>query len=693
MGLSVRLAGNSRRVAIATTAICLLCQRTQQVECFSGNSLNGGAATSATAVLVSGSHSKDEERQLLSALQSSGYARVLTEEESHSVHGGAVFVYELSRATGMLRLVSSPEVIEGNSNEFEAPRWIPMIRGEEKVLVENGWSFLDPDESEPMSAFDVDAANAEGQYRPKWGDSDDAVGSNSMQLSSLGYDIAPLPRDAILAEAKTLVACNEHSKGVLLDGQTDPPGCKMTSNGHDFRGAAGQADIPAGVFVCAIGGLPLFASTDLSHELSRATGMLRLVSSPEVIEGNSNEFEAPRWIPMIRGEEKVLVENGWSFLDPDESEPMSAFDVDAANAEGQYRPKWGDSDDAVGSNSMQLSSLGYDIAPLPRDAILAEAKTLVACNEHSKGVLLDGQTDPPGCKMTSNGHDFRGAAGQADIPAGVFVCAIGGLPLFASTDLSPMTGSSGWLTFTRPIGIDHVTHIEPDKESPDQRVEVIDARSFCHLGHYFGTDGYCINASALRFIPLENEDGDDNVPSASRPVSYRTLDYIENANGSPSTKLLKALLTKVVRYESVALGAGCFWHVEFALCCLPGVLATETAYAGGSTQSPTYRDVCNGNTGHAEVVKVIFDPDVLPYDVLFDCFLSMHDPTKVRSHGKHAEGIGQYRSCILCENPEIYQAALSALERCRQQLGKELSTDLRIIQQPTLDTSFGERWC
>ena len=521
MGLPVRLAGNSRRVAIATTAICLLCQRTQQVECFSGNSLNGGAATSATAVLVGESHSKDEKLQLLSALQSSGYARVLTEEDSNSVHGGAVFVYELSRATGMLRLVSSPEVIEGNSNKFEAPRWIPMIHGEEKVLVENGWSFLDPDESEPMSAFDVDAANAEGQYRPKWGDTDDAEGSNSMQLSSLGYDIAPLPRDAILAEAKTLVACNEQSKGVLLDGQTDPPGCKMTSNGHDFRGAAGQADIPAGVFVCAIGGLPLFASTDLS----------------------------------------------------------------------------------------------------------------------------------------------------------------------------PITGSSGWLTFTRPIGIDHITHIEPDKESPDQRVEVIDARSKCHLGHYFGTDGYCINASALRFIPLENSDGDYNIPSASRPLSYRSLDDIENANGSPSTKLLKALLDKAVRYESVALGAGCFWHVEFALRRLPGVLATETAYAGGSTQSPTYRDVCDGDTGHAEVVKVVFDPDVLPYDVLFDCFLSMHDPTKVRSHGKHAEGIGQYRSCILCENPEIYQAALSALERCQQQLGKELSTDLRLIQQPTLGTSFGKAWC
>ena len=510
---SARLA--SPRPAAFVAVICLLCQQLKQVECFSGISprQNGGAA-SATAVLI-GTHSKDEEVQLLSALQSSGYPRVLTEEDASSV----------------------------NSSNGPSP-------------------------------------------------------------------------------------------------------------------------------------LPVFA-----YEFSRATGMLRLVSSPEVLATDDNsKFEAPRWIPIIRGEEKVLVENGWSFLDPDESEPLSAFDVDAANAEGQYRPKWGGRDEGD-DEGLLLSSLGYDIRPLPRDVILSEAEAL--SNEYSKGVLLDGKTDPPGSKITSNGIDFRGAAGQADIPEGIFVCAIGGLPLFASTDLSPMTGSSGWLTFNWPISTDHVTHIEPERDSSDRRVEVIDARTKCHLGHYFGTDGYCINASALRFIPLEGtEEGSINVPNESRPLSYRIWDDLGDGNGSPSIRLLQALMDKNVRYESIALGAGCFWHVEFALRRLPGVLATETSYAGGGTQSPTYTNVCKGDSGHAEVVKVVFDPDVLPYDVLFDCFLSMHDPTKVRSHGKHAEGTGQYRSCIFCENPEIYQAALSALRRCRKQLGKDLSTDLRLMQQP-----------
>ena len=435
------------------------------------------------------------------------------------------------------------------------------------------------------------------------------------------------------------------------------------------------------------------SSLVFTYELSRAAGMLKLVSTTATTD---DEFEAPRWVPIVRGEEKVLVENGWSFLDPDESEPLSAFDVDLANLEGQYVPKWGGSGDEIGQQ-MMLSSLGYDIGPLAREDILSEADALT--NEQSKGVLLEGQTDPPGSKTTSNGYDFQGAAGQDDIPAGIFTCAVGGLPLFASTDLSPLTGSSGWLTFTRPISIDHVVHIEPEQGSSDSRVEVVDARSKCHLGHFFGSDGYCINASALRFIPLESLDKDiGNVPPMSRPVSYRSASW----NGcettcttipSPSIRSLKSMLDESVRYESVALGAGCFWHVEFALRRLPGVLATETAYAGGSTLSPSYRDVCEGRTGHAEVVKIAFDADILHYDVLFDCFLSMHDPTKVRSHGKHAEGTGQYRSSIFCENPEIYQAALSSLGRCRDQLGKDLSTDLRLIQKPTPGSPFGEGWC
>lgn len=442
------------------------------------------------------------------------------------------------------------------------------------------------------------------------------------------------------------------------------------------------------------------------YELSRATGMLKLVSSPAAPEGmKSSEmsnnksgvsFEAPRWIPAVRGEENVLVANGWSFLDPDESEPISAFDIDAADAEGLYRPKWGNdscaSDDTSNTaGSMDLSSLGFDISPMIKDDILAAAESLSQENEYSRGVLLDGKTDPPNTKMTCNGYDFRGSAGQVDIQSGIFVTAIGGLPLFASTDFAPTTGSSGWLTFSRPLATSHALHIDPEKDAMDRRVEVVCARSKCHLGHYFGPgEGYCINASALRFIPAERyDDVSYTLPIASRPTSWRPLDSHHDL--TPSHRLLKTVLEKQCKFEEVALGCGCFWHVEHALRRLPGVYTTQACYAGGHKDAPTYQDVCGGNTEHAEVVLVTYDPDVCPSDVLLDCFLSMHDPTMVRAHGKRSKNTGQYRSCIFFTNVEIEQVARGCMERCEHQLGKELRTDIGLMEQTTGNSGHG--WC
>ena len=422
------------------------------------------------------------------------------------------------------------------------------------------------------------------------------------------------------------------------------------------------------------------------YELSRATGMLKLVTCPKD-GGDSPSFDAPQWVPVVRGEENVLVANGWSFLDRDESEQLSAFDIDAANAEGLYRPKWGaetSTHAGAAASELKLSSLGYDIAPLEKECILAEADSLSNYNEYSRGVLLNGNTDPPNTKRTFNGYDFRGSAGQADVPSGIFTCALGGLPLFATTDLAPTTGSSGWLSFSRPIANDHVELLEPEKDSTDRRIEVVCARSKCHLGHYFGPgEGYCINASALSFLPIiclepevKSEFGLRVPPTASRPVSWRCLDF--NDGSTPSIRLLKSLLATPGRFESVALGAGCFWHVEASLRRLPGIVSTEAGYAGGNKVSPTYKEVCDGKTGHAEVVKIVYDPDVCPNNMLFDCFLAIHDPTKVRAHGKHSQS-GQYRSCMFVTSAEV-EHARSRLEKCREQLGKELSTEIRLVK-------------
>jgi methionine-S-sulfoxide reductase len=209
------------------------------------------------------------------------------------------------------------------------------------------------------------------------------------------------------------------------------------------------------------------------------------------------------------------------------------------------------------------------------------------------------------------------------------------------------------------------------------------------LGHYFGKgEGYCINASALNFIPKEqdgssasssNENHRTAVPMVG-PTSWRKLDFKMDRNPSPSLQLLKDVLDKHITSETIVLGAGCFWHVEFALRRLPGVILTHVGYAGGTTDAPTYAQVCDTDTGHAEVVQVTFDPHILTPRVLMDCFLTLHDPTKVRAHGKHAAGTGQYRSCVFVITAELEQIAQEAIHDCKVQLGKDLSTEVRRME-------------
>ena len=287
------------------------------------------------------------------------------------------------------------------------------------------------------------------------------------------------------------------------------------------------------------------------YEFSKATGMLKLILSSPAQEGRS---DAPRWVPVVRGEENVLVANGWSFLDPDDEndEPMMSLDGETT----VYRPKWGISDNDNNNNVLyatNLSPLGYDISSLTKDQILTEAEYLSQENNYSRGVLLDGKTDPPNTKTTCNGYDFRGSAGQADIPSGIFLTAIGGLPLFASTDLAPTTSSSGWLSFSRPLDISHVIRIDPEHKSTDRRIEVFCARSKLHLGHYFGpSEGYCINTSALRFIPVQSKDNDDLLipsyvlPAASLPISGDLLTK-SHCELIPSHRILKTILERYGR--------------------------------------------------------------------------------------------------------------------------------------------------
>jgi len=113
--------------------------------------------------------------------------------------------------------------------------------------------------------------------------------------------------------------------------------------------------------------------------------------------------------------------------------------------------------------------------------------------------------------------------------------------------------------------------------------------------------------------------------------------------------------------QAATFAAGCFWHVEEAFRCLPGVLATEVGYTGGHTENPTYEQVCTDKTGHAEVVRLEFNPEQISYEQLLDVFWDIHDPTTLNRQG---EDVGtQYRSAVFYHTPEQQAAAEAARQR------------------------------
>ncbi len=112
--------------------------------------------------------------------------------------------------------------------------------------------------------------------------------------------------------------------------------------------------------------------------------------------------------------------------------------------------------------------------------------------------------------------------------------------------------------------------------------------------------------------------------------------------------------------EIATLGGGCFWCLEAVFEQLRGVERIESGYAGGQVPNPTYRQVCNGTTGHAEVVRITFDPQVISFRELLEIFFTIHDPTTLNRQG--ADVGTQYRSVIFHHTPEQQAVAEEVIQ-------------------------------
>jgi peptide-methionine (S)-S-oxide reductase len=113
--------------------------------------------------------------------------------------------------------------------------------------------------------------------------------------------------------------------------------------------------------------------------------------------------------------------------------------------------------------------------------------------------------------------------------------------------------------------------------------------------------------------------------------------------------------------KKATFGAGCFWGVEAAFRQIQGVISTQVGYAGGTTDNPTYKEVCSDRTGHAEVVEVTYDPERVSYEKLLHVFWTNHDPTQLNRQGPDVGS--QYRSVIFVHDDEQKETALASKEK------------------------------
>ena len=232
---------------------------------------------------------------------------------------------------------------------------------------------------------------------------------------------------------------------------------------------------------------------------------------------------------------------------------------------------------------------------------------------------------------------------------GVYKCAACGNELF--TDDMKFDSHCGWPSFDKEIaGGKIVTH--EDISHGMKRTEIECAKCGGHLGHLFD-DGptdtgmrYCVNSVSLAFVSE------------------------------------KELNKEMAKMDTITLGGGCYWCVEAVYEMLDGVIKVESGFSGGTVKNPSYKEVCTGTTGHAEVVQIVYDNSKTSLDEILKVFFTVHDPTTLNRQG--ADTGTQYRSVIFYRNEEQKKTASAIIES----LNKEMVYDKPIVTQVDMLKKF-----